>query len=808
MVRPVLGPNEREPDLLTHHEHNGSSPDDFDYDDEYTGEQDRFNEYGPDGDGLDGEPELDENGKPIKPPLTPKQRKKRRWRRIRRVLYVLFGLFVVLPAIGFVIMYMTVTVPTPESVASSQNQAVTYYYVNGDVMGKDVPPNGNRAILREDQIPDVVKHAVYATEDATFETNSGFDVTGILRAVYNQVTGGTGGGSTISQQYIKKATENDAPTLTRKATELVKSFKMNQTYTKGEIITAYLNTIYFGRGAYGIQAASQSFFKKDVGQLTFSEAALLAGLIQQPGRSENTTVATARWNTALDRMVENNYVSKADRDAAQFPTPVPLQDSKDTTGQVNTFIKLAVQSELADAGFDEDKLYTGGYKVYTTIDPAAQKAAEESVAANMKGQTDPDILNSLVAVDPKTGGILAYYGGPTLVPNPAGGPDLRGADHAAQVRNPGSSIKAFDLTAYLKLGKGLADTFDGTNNRTFPGVVKPIRNAGESSSCGPKCTVATAMEISANTVFYDMVYNIVKPKGVANAAKEAGVKMAPDGKAIMGLDNNIAIGGGTTVVTPRDMAGAYATFAAEGIQRDTHFVAKLTNSSDETAFEYQDQGKSAFDPDQAKSKQIADNVTASLEPVIKHSKLTCPKGHECAGKTGTQQYEMQPGDKSSYADDNAQTWMVGYTPSVATAVWVGGDGNKPLHDKSGKPLFGATIAGPTWQDFMDKYLNGKPAEKFGPVNFIGPNPASVTPTPPSTTAPPSTSTTPTTPTTPTTESSTSTEETTTTRGHGPGGPGGTSTPNLPGLGFQPGGGNPGPGGAVNGAKLLPNDPAG
>jgi membrane peptidoglycan carboxypeptidase len=766
MVRPVLGPNDREPDLLTHHEHNGSSPTDFDYDDEYTGEQRGYDSGPNDGyDDYDDEPETDEDGKKKKPVLTPKQRKKRRWRRIRRTLYALFGLFFVVPAIAFVIMYFTVTVPTPESVAAQQAQPISYFYADGSLMAKEMPPaslggGGNRVPLKVGELTDAVKHAAYAAEDATFETNSGFDIIGILRAAYNQLTGGTGGGSTISQQYIKKATENDAPTLTRKATELVKSFKMNNEDSKEEIITAYMNIVYFGRGANGVQAAAQAYFKKDAKDLSPSESALLAGMIQGPSRYKDMAYMTKRWNYVMDQMVNHNWITQAYRDSASFPTPVPYDDGQQSNGTPNYFVQERVKAELEAQGLTEDKLFYGGYKVYTTIDPKAQQAAEQAVADGMKGQTDPQILNALVAVDPKTGGVKAYYGGPTLVKGPDG-QDQLGQDRANQARNPGSSVKPFDLTAFLKLGKGLGEVFDGTSPRTFPGVAKPVRNAG-GSSCGPQCTVAKAMEVSANTVFYDMVLNVVHPPGVKAAAQEAGVQLAPDGKAVMGDDNNVSIGGGSTVATPEDMAAGYATFADDGIRHDQHFVAKVTNSSDEVAYEYQDQSTPAFDPSADTSKQIAGNVTEALVPVIAHSNLKCPTGHECAGKTGTQQYEVQAGDKASLGNFNAQTWMVGYTPSISAAVWVGGDGNKALHDKNGQPIYGSTIAGPIWQNFMSLYLNGQPPEKFATVSPIGkdanatPTPTS-TPTPTTTTTPPPPSDTTTTPTTTDTTSPTKTK---------------------------------------------------
>lgn len=774
-------PPEREPDLITHHAHNGTDDAGFDpYDDH------RFNEFADD---VDAQEELDEDGNPIKKELTPKQRKRRRWKIIRRVLYAMFGLFVVVPAIAFVITYFLVDVPSPESIAALQSQPITYYYSDNSVMGKEVPKSGNRELLKPGDVPDTVKRAVYSAEDATFETNSGFDFTGILRAVYNQVTGGQGGGSTISQQYIKKATENDAPTLTRKWTELAKSFKMNNQQSKEEIITAYLNIVYFGRGANGIQAAAKAYFNKDAKDLNASEAALLAGLIQGPSRSENQDYAQRRWNYVLDQMVANKWLPQAERASYQFPTPIPKTASKDAAGNTLSYhVQQRIEDELAAEGYDKAKLYASGAKIYTTIDPKAQQAAVQAVDENMKGQTDDKILNALVAVNPKTGGILAYYGGPDTVKD-GDGKDQLGQDRANQARNPGSSFKAFDLTAFLKMGKGLGEIFDGSNNRKFAG--KTIRNAGESSSCGTQCTVAKAMEISANTVFYDMVLNVTKPAGVAKAANEAGVPTSP----AMSQDINIALGGGATVATPEAMASGYATFAGDGMRRDQHFVAKLTNAQDEVEFdESKYQATPAFDGDAQKSQQIAGNVTEALGPVIDHSGLKCPAGHQCAGKTGTQQYDMRANDPKAYSDRNAQTWMVGYTPSVSAAVWVGGDGNVPLHDKKNSPIFGKTIAGPIWQQFMNLYLNGKPSEKFDKVNAIGKDPSEVSKTQTPTSEVATTSEAPT-----TTESAPSTEPTDSDEPSKPstktGRPGPSSTPDIfgggGGGGVKPPGSGPG-----------------
>ncbi|MEV6874857.1 transglycosylase domain-containing protein [Amycolatopsis sp. NPDC051128] len=788
--RPIPPP-QHEPDLITHHAHNGTDDIGRDpYDDGYDSYDDAaFNEFADD---VEPQDELDEKGKKV---LTPAQRKKRRWKIIRRVGYGFVGLFFVVPAIAFVITYFMVDVPTPESIKSLQNQPITYFDANGQVLGRELPPGGDRQLLKPGEIPDVVKHAVYAAEDATFETNSGFDVSAILRSVRNQVSGGKGGGSTISQQYIKQATQNDAQTLTRKWTELAKSFKMNNQESKEEIITSYLNIVYFGRGANGIQAAAKAYFNKDAKDLNASEASLLAGLIQGPGKSENQDYAHRRWTYVLDQMVANKWLRQDERAAFQFPTPIPKNANKEqNSGKMTYQLQQRIKDELAARGYDENKLFSSGAKIYTTLDPAAQAAAEQAVQEGMKGQTDENLLSALVAVNPKTGGVIAYYGGPELVKDPEG-KDAIGQDRANQARNPGSSVKAFDLTAFLKMGKGLGETFDGSDKRVLGG--RTVRNAGDSSSCGKDCTVAKAMEISANTVFYDMVLNVTKPSRVAEAAKEAGVKVAPNGKSILYTDdNNISLGGGGTAVTPEDMAAAYASFASGGTYHEQHFVAKLTNGQDEVEFDENNvKTNPAFDDDAAKSQQIAGNVTEALKPVISHSNLKCPSGHECAGKTGTQQYTPKDSDPAAYKDRNAQTWMVGYTPSVSAAVWVGGDGNKPLHDSKNKPIFGATIAGPTWQNFMNLYLKGKPAEKFDKVAPIGKdvNDVTQTPTKPSETA--STTTTPTPPSSPTetpppseSSSETPTKPTRPTR------------PGLPGTSVNPGEGDTSGGG---GGLLAP-----
>lgn len=701
----------REPELLTHRQHNhGGGPD--------PAAQSRINAMVASSgiDPVDSDGEFHQAGLDAEEGDT-----WRRWLRPRNLILAFVSFFFIIPAIVFGIMYMFVEVPSPHEVAASQAKTVTYYYADGSVMGQDFQ-DGNRVILEPDQIPDTVKHAVYAAEDASFETNAGFDVTGIVRAVWKQVSGGAGGGSTITQQYIKKATENEERTITRKATEIVKAFKMNNELSKSEIITAYLNTIYFGRGAYGIQAASQAYFKKDIEKVSPSEAAFLAGVIQAPSRGDNKEYAQQRWSYVIDQMAKHKWLTAREFAEAKLPKLASAESAKlkGFTGP-KRHIKDRVVQELERLGYPESQVRAAGYKVYTTVDRRAQRLAEQTVKDVMKGEPK-QLQEALVAVNPKTGGIKAYYGGPY--------DQSSFTDWANTTRNPGSSFKPFDFVALLKMDKGPGEMYDGSDNRTFPGREKPLHNAGPGSSCPGMCTVARAMEISANTAFYDMVLNDTTPQAVAEAAYEAGIPETRGDKATLpSSDPNISIGAGNAVVTPREMAAAYATFAADGMRRDSHFVYKVTTPDDEIIHQAKDEPKPAFDPDREKSKQLAGNVTKVLEPVLPHSNRVCAGGRDCAGKTGTHE--------SHVAGENAQAWMVGYTPSLSAAAWVGTGGSAPIKNMNGGQIFGSGLPGAIWVRFMDAYYQGKPNEPFPDVEVIGKDVPP--PPPPVTEAPPETS---------------------------------------------------------------------
>jgi membrane peptidoglycan carboxypeptidase len=675
-----------EPQLLTHREP--------DYDEDLHDDPDLDDDYYEDDDAS----------------LTDEERKKKRkktiWRRVRRTAYVGTALMIIVPIVAFFVAYQMVEVPDAAAVAERQGQVVTLQYSDGAQLSTIVPDGQNRTMVEFKQIPDVVLHAVFAAEDAEFMTNPGFDITGVMRAGWNQVTGGAGGGSTITQQYIKMATGNDEKSYTRKALEVVKAYKMNKTYTKQQIITAYLNTIYFGRSAYGIVAAAKAYYGKPLDKLSPAEAALLGGMIQSPGRDQDTKYMQGRWKFVMDQMLDKKWVSSADRSAAKFPALIPHDQARQhaITGP-GAHIQRAVLQEVKDkAKLSLADLHEQGLTVVTTINKPAQDIAQEAIRSVMEGEPG-NLFPAMTVIDPKTGAVLAYFGGN----------DGNGIDWAKQRQEPGSSFKPFDLVALLEKDMGLGETFDGTSGRTFDG--RKVRNSG-GASCGKECTVATAMEKSINTVFYDIALNVVTTQKVADAAHQAGIKSPLEGENGGAPDANISIGGGKTLVSTYEMASAYATFAANGMYRTPHLVSKIVDSKGAVVWQPESaslDGKPAFDSGNLdRNRQIARNVTESLKPVPKYSRIPCAKSRECAGKTGTHQFGA--------TEDNAKAWMVGYTPQVSAAVSMAAEENQrqvPLKNADGAIIYGSGLPGKIWKKFMDDFLKDAPEESFGKYEPIG-----------------------------------------------------------------------------------------
>ncbi|WP_241997486.1 transglycosylase domain-containing protein [Rhodococcus sp. SMB37] len=615
---------------------------------------------------------------------------------IRRIGYVVVAAGILVPVLAFMLAYVAQDVPRPGELVT--NQVSTIYNADGSsVITKIIPPEGNRQEVDLQQIPEHVRNAVLAAEDRDFYSNSGFSITGFARAARDNILGreSAGGGSTITQQYVKKALVGDERSLTRKAKELVLSVKMANQWPKDEILSAYLNTIYFGRGAYGISAASNAYFGKPVSDLTVEEGAVLASSIQLPSLldpEQNPEGAEARWNYVLDGMVSAGTLNAEDRATKQYPAYVPIAelDFGDQTMGPEGLIKNQVLAELSAEGIDENLLNTAGLEITTTIDTTAQAAAVDAAQSNLEGE-DENLRTAVVSVDPRSGAVRAYYGGDSGV----------GYDFAQAGLQTGSSFKVFGLAANLDQGKPLSTTYD-SGPLTVNGI--DISNV-EGEQCG-ECTIAEALKRSLNTSFYRMMLDMDDgPQAIADMAHTLGVaKELPGiGETLTepgGVGPNYGIVLGQYQSRVLDMASAYATLAASGMHYDPHFVQKVVTSDGEVLL---DRGSPSGE--QVVDDAVADNTTAAMTPIAAHS-----NGHALAGgrpsaaKTGT----AQLGDTGS----NKDAWMVGYTPSLATAVWVGTEQGVAIENSWGGKIYGSGLPSDIWKDTMDGALQGTDVESF------------------------------------------------------------------------------------------------
>ncbi|WP_227999298.1 transglycosylase domain-containing protein [Nocardia australiensis] len=615
---------------------------------------------------------------------------------VRRTIYVLLALAIVVPSAVFLVAYSTVSVPKPGDLETKQ--VATIYAADGtSVLTKVVPPEGNRTDVTIDQIPPHVRNAVIAAEDRDFYTNPGFSISGFARAARDNVLGkeSAGGGSTITQQYVKNALVGDEHSLTRKMHELVISAKMARQWSKDEILAAYLNTIYFGRGAYGIDAAAKAYFGKPVQELTIAEGAVLAATIQQPSGldpEKNPNGAKTRWSYVLDGMVAGGNLKPEERQSQQFPQVVPVASTNDKSLDTGPegLIKNQVLEEMAAAGISEQQLNTAGLQITTTIDPQAQQAAVEAANKTMDGEPD-QLRTSVVSVDPRSGAVRAYFGGN----------DGQGYDFANAGLQPGSSFKVFGLAENLELGIPLSQMYDSS-----PITVNGIKITNvEGESCGT-CTIAEALKRSLNTSFYRMQMDMQNgPQKIADMAHKLGIPeeipgvgkslTEPDGS---GPNNGIVLG--QYQARALDMASAYATLAASGMYHAPHFVEKVVTADGQVLL---DRGQVAGE--RRVSEAVADNATAAMKPIAAWSRNhNLAGGRESAAKTGT----AQLGDTG----ENKDAWMVGYTPSLSTAVWVGSIDNSPLRNYSGGMIYGSGLPSDIWKATMDGALQGTTNETF------------------------------------------------------------------------------------------------
>ncbi len=647
---------------------------------------------------------------------------RRRIRRRRRVLLWLASFFLLLIVGAAGVLYAATTIPLPGQIQANQVSVITF--ADGSEMARVGAEN--RTDVPLSKVPVGVQNAVLSAEDRGYWSEPGVSVRGIGRALYNNLRGrDTQGGSTITQQYVKNAYLTQERTFTRKFKEAIIAVKLNREFSKWQILEWYLNTIYYGRGAYGIEAAAETYFNKPVNRLTTAEAAVLAASIRSPALYDpqaHPDNAHARWRFVLDGMVKEGWLTRRAADRLRYPKVATKRAStlNRVTGP-NGYVVDQVKDELANLGFDEALLNREGLRVQTSVDRRAQVAAVAAVKRTFAGQS-AGLRQALVAIDPKSGAVRAYYGGASGT----------GFDYAQAWRPPGSSFKpyvlatALDLSLHSDTGMSVYSTFDGSSPRTFQGTV--VHNS-EGAQC-PHCSLLQAMKRSINTVFYDLAVQ-VGPQRVAATAQKMGIPATRNGKPTL-QQNGITAGGigiGQYEVRPIDQAVGFATLAAGGVRRPAYFVQKVTDAAGNILYQHRDAGQQVIDP------KVANDVTYAMEPVAGYSADALADGRPSAAKTGTQQF-----GETAY---NSDAWMVGFTPQISTAVWVGSDRPGALKDADGNPLYGRGLPGATWKAFMDAYLAGQPPASLPDstqVRGAPPPPPLVTAAP--TTTPPRTSRTP------------------------------------------------------------------
>ena len=643
----------------------------------------------------------------------PPRKKKRWWLRILLTLIVL-GL---LGVGAFALAVFLTPVPDPNEVAASE--ATVVYWSDGETEIGRLGDSTRRSIALSD-VPIDVQHAVLAAEDRDFYNHGGFSPTGIGRAIWNNVRGGSvQGGSTITQQYAKNAYLDSERSFVRKAKELVLSVKLESTVGKDQILGDYLNTIYFGRGAYGIEAASLAYFGTSASNLDYSQGAVLASLIRAPSYySSDKKELKARWNWVLDGMVTSGWLTPTQRADARFPDIIPPANSNRLGGQVG-YLMEAVKADLRDLGYTDQEIEGGGLHIVTTFDKDAQSAAEAAVAEVGPTVGTEGLRIGLAAVRPGTGEVVAMYGGPDYVTDP-----INNATRA--FAQAGSTFKPFALTAAVEQGIPLDSVWNGDSPQDISGY--NVHNYADTSFGEVSLTEATALSI--NTV-YVTVEDEVGVDRVAEAAYRLGLPVDTPGQSPDNLDLTFVLG--TASPSGISMASAYSTLAARGQHTEWSTVKQVFGTNGGLQYEWQPE------IDQAVPSEVADTVTSALQSVITSGTATGAQalGRPAAGKTGT-------------SNENQSMWFVGYTPQLSTAVLMakedaegnpipldGLDGGAPAYGGGGYPVA-------IWTAFNEAALANLPVQDFiGPKPTLSPSPSSSSPSPSSSSPSPTDSPTPT-----------------------------------------------------------------
>lgn len=596
---------------------------------------------------------------------------------------------IVLVIVAFSVGYALTDVPEPNPEASGQTSDV--YYDDGKTLIGQFKEQ-DRENVKIGGISKEMQQAAISAEDQSFYENRGISIVGLSRAVWGVATNNyAGGGSTITQQYVKNFYLTNERSLDRKVREMFIAIKVDQQLSKDEILANYLNTIYLGRQSYGIEVASQNYFNKPASELDLSESALLAAMIQRPGAADPSNDPGQyedRFRYVLDAMVKEGYITQDVADGTEMPeVEAPKKDENMYGGQKGYLLETVREELMNKAGLKPEQIDRGGLDIVTTFNKDDMKAATDAIKTLPKKQPS-GLQVALVSVDPETGGINAMYGGKDYL--------KRQRNAATQdFAQAGSTFKPFTLVAGLENGVRLTDVYNGRNGLTLPNDGNPwtVSNFGNSSYGGINLIKAT--QSSVNTV-YAQLNAQVGPKKTVDVAQRAGLpKNTPD------LDPNLANVLGTAAPRPVNMANAYATFASNGVYREAHSVTEAKDSEGTSIYKPNTKGERRF------NKNVMAETSFALRQVITGGSGSYAQqlGRPAAGKTGT-------------SSSNMSAWFTGYTPNMAAVVAMyrqDEDGNKaiPIGPYGGRgEVTGGSFPVQVWTSYMQDALKGEKVAKF------------------------------------------------------------------------------------------------
>ncbi|MFJ8671360.1 transglycosylase domain-containing protein [Streptomyces sp. NPDC093589] len=632
------------------------------------------------------------------------------WRRVIPTWRMVLGAVLLLGLIvvgGLVAGYLLVDIPPANSAAKAQSNV--YLYSDGSELAREGEVNRENVSLG--QIPRPVQHTVLAAEDRDFYSESAVDPAAMVRAAWNTLTGkGKQSGSTITQQYVKNYYLGQEQTVTRKAKEFFIAIKLDREVSKDDILEGYLNSSYYGRNAYGIQAAAQAYYGKSSEKLTTAEGAYLATLLNAPStfdiiaHPENKAQAKARWDYVLDGMVKKKWLSPSDRAAMKFPAPHPAKAPTGLSGQRGYLVTAVKDYLTGNHIIDEDTLQAGGYRITTTIDKDRQDAFVDAVDNRLMDELDDSrkvdgyVRAGGASIDPETGRVVAMYGGIDYAKQYVNGA-TRTDYQVGSVFKPIVFASAVANNSTTQDGQRITPNtlYDGTNKRMTISDGSPTGFAPaneDDRSYGP-ITVTEATDKSVNSVYAQMGID-VGPDTVKKTAVDLGV---PAGTPSLASSQG-AISLGTATPSVLDMTQVYATFANHGKQRPHTLVDKLSRSGEDVELPERPEGT-------AIGRKAADTTTSILQSVVDGGTGTAAQaaGRPAAGKTGT-------------AEKDKAAWFAGYTPDLATVVAVLGQNTKtnaqePLYGAAGLArVNGGGFPAEIWADYTAAALEGEPVRDF------------------------------------------------------------------------------------------------